>query len=136
MPSLFIENVAATAAVVSLATVFMVYNLSCRILNKYLRSLTLLPELDLLNCPRPPNEKIKGTAVIAGASFAGLWTACVCSDHFEDVVVIEPDAWVCTEEGMKIPVELPAMKRARVAQYNSLHGMCLLISNNVIFIRD
>lgn len=136
MPSFFIENSTATAAVALLGTVYIAYHLSCQFLSQYLRSLTLLPELDLLNCPRSPNKKIKGTVVIAGASFAGLWTACVCSDHFEDVVVIEPDAWVCTEEGIRTPVELPVTKRARVAQYNSLHGMYLLIPIYTIFVRD
>ncbi len=130
------ENVTTTVTVALLGTTFIIYRLSCKFVNRYLRSLTLLPELDLLNCPRPPNEKIKGTVVIAGASFAGLWTACICSDHFEHVVVIEPDAWVCTEEGIRTPVELPVTKRARVAQYNSLHGMYLLIPIYTIFVRD
>ncbi len=78
MPSLFSENAMATATVALLGSGLIAYRLSGRFLSRYLRNLTLLPELDLLNCPRPPNEKIKGTVVIAGASFAGLWTACVC----------------------------------------------------------
>lgn len=126
MPALTTENVTTTVTVALLGTTFIIYRLSCKFVNRYLRSLTLLPELDLLNCPRPPNEKIKGTVVIAGASFAGLWTACVCSDHFEDVVVIEPDAWVCTDEGTKTPVKVPSSRRAHVAQYNSLHGQNFL----------
>lgn len=130
MHALISQNSTTTVTVALLGTTFIIYRLSCRFVNRYLRSLTLLPELDLLNCPRPPNEKIKGTVIVAGASYAGLWTACVCSDHFEDVVVIEPDAWVCTEEGTKTPVQIPDSKRAHIAQYNSLHGQsffpCLL----------
>lgn len=131
MPSIISENATTTAIVALLGTTFIVYRLSCRFVNRYLRSLTLLPELDLLNCPRPPNEKIKGTVVIAGASFAGLWTACVCSDHFEDVVVIEPDVWVCADEGTKTPVKVPDSRRAHVAQYNSLHGQSLFVILNL-----
>lgn len=114
---------------------FIAYHISCRFLSKYLHSLTFLPIFDLLNFRRPPNKRIKGTAVIAGASFTDLWTVYVCSDHFEDEVVIRPDAWVCTdstEEGIWIPVELPVTKRACVAYYNSLHGMYFLIPNNTL----
>ncbi|KAJ8472462.1 hypothetical protein ONZ45_g16642 [Pleurotus djamor] len=56
-----------------------------------------------------PKRKIKGTAVIAGGSIAGMITARVCAEHFENVIVIDPDT---SKDGTK----------SRVAQYDSLHA--------------
>lgn len=63
-------------------------------------------------------------------SIAGLWTARVAADHFEDVLVIEPEEWVGSELGRSNPfdangdrIEENAPPRTRVMQYtNSLHG--------------
>lgn len=62
-------------------------------------------------------------------SIAGLWTARVCADHFEDVVVVEPEAWLATDDGVtpiydengdeiKNAAKFP---RTRVIQYHGLH---------------
>lgn len=63
-------------------------------------------------------------------SIAGLWTARVAADHFEDVLVIEPEEWVGSELGRSNPfdangdrIEDNAPPRTRVMQYtNSVHG--------------
>lgn len=62
---------------------------------------------------------------------AGLWAARAAVDHFEDVLIIEPEAWVGTELGKTNPYDADgertqetAPPRARVMQYtNSIHGM-------------
>lgn len=63
-------------------------------------------------------------------SIAGLWAARIAADHFEEVLVVEPEHWVGTDlgtsnvynaEGERIVEEKPV--RTRVMQYdNSVHG--------------
>ena len=59
-------------------------------------------------------------------SYAGLATARICHDHFERVIIVEPEAWLATVEGWKLEQKgEPTQKtktRARVMQYQSLHG--------------
>lgn len=62
-------------------------------------------------------------------SIAGLWSALVAADHFEDVLIIEPEAWLsdvgkCNQynaEGLPI-LEEGAPKRTRVAHSDVCHG--------------
>ncbi|KAJ7712043.1 hypothetical protein B0H16DRAFT_1626511 [Mycena metata] len=85
--------------------------------------------LPLLQNGRNPKEKIRGTAVVCGGSVAGLLTARVCHNHFERVLIIEPEAWVASEEGRKIKGWDQKLQRSRVAQYNSLHAcQCFLFA--------
>jgi hypothetical protein len=49
-------------------------------------------------------------------------TARVCHDHFERVIIVEPEAWLATTEGWKAERELKTKARTRVVQYDSLHG--------------
>lgn len=95
---------------------------------------TILNDLEYLDKPRKDGKKIKGTVVIAGGSIAGLWTARVCSWHFDRVLVIDPEALLETEAGVdinKLPeakkvgddrMSVPVNERGRVSQYNSIHG--------------
>lgn len=61
---------------------------------------------------------------------AGLWTARVCADHFENVLIVEPEAWTTKEEGScSIFDENGDLKdgvsniiRQRVPQYLTVHG--------------
>ena len=54
----------------------------------------------------------------------------VCADHFEDVLIIEPEAWLATEEGQTPFFNEKGEKleswrvheRGRVAQYTALHS--------------
>lgn len=55
-------------------------------------------------------------------SVGGLFAARVCSDHFERVVIIEPESWLMTEDARRPDSWNQENKRARVMQYNSLHG--------------
>lgn len=68
-------------------------------------------------------------------SIASLWAARICADHFDDVVFIDPEAWIATDEGRTTSFEKSfgvrseksegTHNRARVMQYNALHGMYL-----------
>ena len=63
-------------------------------------------------------------------SISGLWAARICADHFENVAIIEPEAWLDTDEGTSpiydgngVYIESRKKKtRARVEQYTAAHG--------------
>jgi hypothetical protein len=56
------------------------------------------------------------------SSIAGLTAARICHDHFERVIIVEPEAWLVTPEGWKPAREPKKRTRARVMQYQSIHG--------------
>jgi hypothetical protein len=56
------------------------------------------------------------------SSIAGLAAARICHDHFERVIIVEPEAWLTTPEGWESDREPMKRVRARVMQYQSLHG--------------
>ncbi|KIY62533.1 hypothetical protein CYLTODRAFT_383478 [Cylindrobasidium torrendii FP15055 ss-10] len=89
-----------------------------RLIAKY----TIWYDTPRLGQKRPDDAKIPGAAVICGGSVGGLFAARVCSDHFERVVIIEPESWLITEDGRRTDSWNQENKRARVMQYNSLHG--------------
>jgi hypothetical protein len=67
--------------------------------------------------------------LIRRPSISGLMTARVCSKFFSRVLIVEPEAWTCTDEGLsddsrpKQPQNgRKQNNRARVPQYISLHG--------------
>ncbi|KAF8577645.1 hypothetical protein K439DRAFT_1639514 [Ramaria rubella] len=105
----------------------LVYKVASTLIVKKLRAvLTAVDDLPKLGLPRP-GGKIRGTAVICGGSIAGLFSARVCADHFEKVIIVEPEAWLATAEGQvdrhreRTEENLPVQKRLRVLQYTSLH---------------
>lgn len=55
-------------------------------------------------------------------SFAGLFAARVCHDHFDDVVIVEPEAWANDPEAKCQDAWNQAKPRSRVMQYKSLQG--------------
>ncbi|KAF7310356.1 hypothetical protein HMN09_00577400 [Mycena chlorophos] len=68
------------------------------------------------NLGRKRDKCIPGTAVICGGSIAGTIAARVCADHFERIVVVDPD------------VDEPEKDRTRIMQRNSLHlYLCLFV---------
>ncbi|GJJ10453.1 hypothetical protein Clacol_004679 [Clathrus columnatus] len=69
-------------------------------------------------------DKLRGTAVICGGSIAGLLTAKVCSDHFEDVIIVEAEEWVTTPESCarEPRKELFDKKRSHISQYKAAHN--------------
>ncbi|KAK0215876.1 hypothetical protein EDD85DRAFT_444658 [Armillaria nabsnona] len=88
--------------------------------HRQLAKQTCVLDIDSLGL-RLPREKIKGTAVICGGSIGGLLAARVCHDHFDDVVIVEPEAWVNTPDAMGVDPWNQQSKRSRVMQYDSLH---------------
>ncbi len=58
-------------------------------------------------------------------SVGGLLTARVCQDHFERVIIVEPEAWVSTEEGCAVHSWTQSQIRSRLIQYQSLQGVLL-----------
>jgi hypothetical protein len=50
-------------------------------------------------------------------------TARVCHDHFEKVIIVEPEASLITAEAWKPEREPTKRTRARVMQYQSLQGV-------------
>ncbi|KAJ7588541.1 hypothetical protein C8J56DRAFT_785461 [Mycena floridula] len=84
---------------------------------------TGVPDLPLMGQARPQGQKIKGTAVVCGGSVIGLLTARVCHDHFENVVIVEPGAWVASEDAMRKDGWNQKHSRSRIVQYNSLQAI-------------
>ena len=58
----------------------------------------------------------------ASSSIAGIITARICHDHFERVIIVEPEAWLATKDGWKPDAKPTQKTRARVMQYQSLNG--------------
>ncbi|KAK0489409.1 hypothetical protein IW261DRAFT_1641693 [Armillaria novae-zelandiae] len=87
---------------------------------RFLLAQTCVSDVDSLG-HRSPAQKIKGTAVICGGSIAGLTAARVCHDHFEDVVIIEPEVWLNSADAMRPDSWNQENKRSRVMQYESFH---------------
>ncbi|EJD37351.1 hypothetical protein AURDEDRAFT_116824 [Auricularia subglabra TFB-10046 SS5] len=98
-----------------------------------LRKYTCVLDLEQLGAPRA-GGKLRGTAVVCGGSVAGLFAARICSDHFESVVVVEPEAWTFTPEARSPPqfdtrevqgnggaYNTLNHKRSRVYQYTAVH---------------
>ncbi|KZT41427.1 hypothetical protein SISSUDRAFT_981801 [Sistotremastrum suecicum HHB10207 ss-3] len=97
--------------------------------NKKVTELTALNDLADLGKPRIEGKRIDGTAVVAGGSVAGLLTARVCSAHFSRVLIVEPEGWTATAEGLSDEARLSKAEngkkpniRTRVQQYTSLHS--------------
>ncbi|KAF8507736.1 hypothetical protein JB92DRAFT_3098220 [Gautieria morchelliformis] len=100
------------------------YQTVAGLVKKHLRGrLTAMDDLSLLGVPRKDGGKLSGTAVICGGSIAGLLSARVCANHFEHVIMVEPEEWVTTPEGLvDHPADSSAPKRARVSQFTSFHS--------------
>ncbi|KIY64985.1 hypothetical protein CYLTODRAFT_492663 [Cylindrobasidium torrendii FP15055 ss-10] len=73
-----------------------------------------------LSQARPEGSKVRGTAVVCGGSYAGLATARVLHDHFERVVIIEPEEWLLGYDARRVDSWSQEGKRARIIQYMSL----------------
>lgn len=65
-------------------------------------------------------------------SFSGLYAARVLSDHFKDILVVEPESWVGTVDGYAAVFDENGNvieagqkhNRARVLQHGTTHGKC------------
>ncbi|KAL1746893.1 hypothetical protein HDZ31DRAFT_33158 [Schizophyllum fasciatum] len=95
--------------------------LGSRLRESMLRKETVVGEVQHLGRARPAGEKLKGTAVVCGGSIAGLVTARILHDHYERVVVVEPEAWLATEDARRVRAWEQEHKRARLIQYGAIH---------------
>ncbi|KAK0489389.1 hypothetical protein IW261DRAFT_1444751 [Armillaria novae-zelandiae] len=105
---------------ISLAVYGIAVYLGRAIRRSQLAKETCVLDIDSLGI-RLPHERIKGTAVICGGSIGGLLAARVCHDHFDDVVIVEPEAWMNTPDATRVDPWNQQSKRSRVMQYDSLH---------------
>ncbi|KAH7907108.1 hypothetical protein BJ138DRAFT_1137695 [Hygrophoropsis aurantiaca] len=99
------------------------YYLGRWIRHKIVLRTTGLADLPQLGQSRPPGQKIRGTAVVCGGSVGGLLAARVCHDHFEKVVIVEPEAWLADEDGSATHAWTQTHRRGRVLQYYSFHAL-------------
>ncbi|KAF8497277.1 hypothetical protein JB92DRAFT_2987843 [Gautieria morchelliformis] len=107
-----------------LALVF-VCNVISTIVRKYLRgTLTAMDDIPALGVLRSKELKMSGTAVVCGGSIAGLLSARVCADHFESVVMVEPEESVTRPDDHHHDEKSSSVvqKRSRVPQYTSYHA--------------
>ncbi|EJD37355.1 hypothetical protein AURDEDRAFT_188108 [Auricularia subglabra TFB-10046 SS5] len=122
---------AALACTVVIAAAYPLLKRGAR--SYLLRKYTCVLDLEQLGKARK-GEKVSGTAAICGGSVAGLFAARICSDHFERVIVVEPEAWTHTVEarapprfdtrevqGNGSPYNTINHKRSRVYQYTAVH---------------
>ncbi|KAK0202403.1 hypothetical protein DFS33DRAFT_892713 [Desarmillaria ectypa] len=52
----------------------------------------------------------------------GLLAARVCHDHFDTIVIVEPEVWVNSEDAMYVDTWNQKSKHSRIMQYKSLHS--------------
>ncbi|KAJ7362281.1 hypothetical protein DFH08DRAFT_1024261 [Mycena albidolilacea] len=71
-----------------------------------------IKELDMMGQPR--KQKLFGTAVVCGGSIAGTVAARILADHFERVILVDPELH---------DIEKP---RTRIMQYNATHALLSL----------
>ena len=58
-------------------------------------------------------------------SIAGLASARVCHDHFERVVIVEPEDWLSSKDAWTENVQELQYKRSRLMQWDSYQGVCV-----------
>ncbi|KAK0442351.1 hypothetical protein EV421DRAFT_1710715 [Armillaria borealis] len=108
------------------AVVFAVYCVGSllwrHLRHRHLKKQTCVPDLERLGLSRSADQKIHGTAVICGGSLAGLFTARVCHDHFDEVVIVEPEVWADRPDAKRQDAWNQENTRSRIMQYESLHG--------------
>ncbi|GJJ09116.1 hypothetical protein Clacol_003338 [Clathrus columnatus] len=93
------------------------------------RRTSILNDLHLISKSRGEKDKLPGVAIICGGSIAGLFAAKICANHYKKVLVIEPEKWVTTEDGLEdYHRDSNPPKRSRVAQYLAFHHLPLLIT--------
>ncbi|KAK0188415.1 hypothetical protein F5146DRAFT_1139933 [Armillaria mellea] len=106
--------------------VFVVYCVGSflwrRLRHGHLQKQTCILDLERLGLSRSADQKIHGTAVICGGSLAGLFTARVCHDHFDEVVIVEPEVWADRPDAKRQDAWNQENTRSRIMQYESLHG--------------
>ncbi|KAJ6544473.1 hypothetical protein B0H19DRAFT_1267731 [Mycena capillaripes] len=100
----------STASVVLLSSGIIVWQKVCTSPAEWIK------ELDVLGQPR--KKKLLGTAVVCGGSIAGTVVARLLADHFERVILVDPE--------LHDDVERP---KSRVMQYNATHALLSLFTD-------
>ena len=72
--------------------------------------------------------------LISYSSIGGLIAARVCHDHFDDVLIVEPEAWLNSQDAMRVDPWNQECKRSRIVQYNSLHRKFSCLISSVKFV--
>ncbi|KAG8897825.1 hypothetical protein FRC00_003768, partial [Tulasnella sp. 408] len=101
-----LSNSQAVKALKALATAAAI-TITYKVAGYIVRDLVLVPKLtiqeDVKNLHKPRRgRKIPGRAVICGGSVGGMLAAAVCADHFDSVLIVEPEAWA-NDHGFEIP---------------------------------
>ncbi|KAK0202370.1 hypothetical protein DFS33DRAFT_1476012 [Desarmillaria ectypa] len=86
---------------ITLCVYLVALSLEYALRRKHLRKQTCVLDLDGLGL-RLPGKKIKGTSVICGGRILGLLAARVCHDHFEEVVIVELESWLNSENARQM----------------------------------
>ncbi|KAJ7592219.1 hypothetical protein C8J56DRAFT_1003295 [Mycena floridula] len=109
--------------ILSITTAYVVFKyLFAALRHRVLARETGIMDLLLIDVPRLSRNKIPGTAVICGGSVVGLMAARVCHDHFESVLIIEPEAWLRAEDARVVDSRTQKNSRSRIMQYDAIHG--------------
>lgn len=75
-----------------------------------------------------PSGKKTSTDVSPLLSYAGLTMARVCHDHFQKVVIVETEKWLCDEDARRVSAWEQHGSRTRIEQYQSVQGRIRLFS--------
>ncbi|KAG8913742.1 hypothetical protein FRC01_004408, partial [Tulasnella sp. 417] len=118
----------ALKALAAAVSVIALYKLTGYILRELVLvpKLTILRDVENLHKPRK-GSKIPGRAVICGGSVGGMLAAAVCADHFDSVLIVEPEAWA-NNHGSEVPekrayrttsdgYQVAVQPRTRIMQY-------------------
>ncbi|KAG8893437.1 hypothetical protein FRB99_001945, partial [Tulasnella sp. 403] len=119
-------------ALIGVATTLAAWSVWVKLQRRYafVPKFTILADLPNLG-KRRKDGKFRGRAIVCGGSVAGLLTAAVCANHFESVLIIEPEEWA-NQHGHAIPENrelkevnngyfTPVSLRTRVSQYWVVH---------------
>ncbi|EJD02492.1 uncharacterized protein FOMMEDRAFT_157715 [Fomitiporia mediterranea MF3/22] len=125
------HSVSLYVVILTVPAVVVLWRFLGRWLHVYFtRKMTALYDIPNIGRPRANEKRLQGTAVVCGGSIAGLWAARICADHFEEVAIVEPEAWVATNEGTSDIYDEKGHRlenrglytRTRVQQYRSQHS--------------
>ncbi|KAK0466734.1 uncharacterized protein EV420DRAFT_1505023 [Desarmillaria tabescens] len=110
---------------ITLCVYLVALSLGRALRRKHLQKETCVLDLERLGF-RLASKKIKGTAVICGGSVGGLLAARVCHDHFEDVVIVEPESWLNSEDARRTDSWNQENRRSRVMQNDSFQVIMVM----------
>ncbi|KZV85963.1 hypothetical protein EXIGLDRAFT_841092 [Exidia glandulosa HHB12029] len=129
-----------TYALLLLVGLAICYLLPSALRTYLMRKYTALVDVKHVGTPRQDGKKLPGTAVVCGGSIAGLYAARICSDHFERVVIIEPEPSTFSKDSRAQPNDVlrdvdvgderkyktVRHTRTRVMQYTAGHAYQVL----------